>query len=438
MRTFMRSGASLGALLLLVASSSAHPSNIPWDFVPSRTAEFCVAPDTPRSHSRLVHLALPNGDPPPGGWPVFVTFTVTPFASFRRLNCTGAPSRSYTKSYSPWATPRQIAAGCFGASGRWAEGTACSLAWDPTGGGVWQQRYKQLLLANGVALLIVPAMVPDDYDITEPRWSTGLDRPFMHTLLGMMAGGSDELGALSNRGVFLQGWSAGGHFVSWLIEQTMRGDLNMSIAGAVFMSGGSYACYQPPPLAINNCARCNTSCGWGVCPLSTMSSARCSSCGPSIHPSGVCCEWCCPHDFTEQYFVDYPQAYPRHPPAFLMQLSTYDVNADLCAARNYARTLQANGVEAVLVLEAEERERCYCVGQEDDLAAAGSPFVGVCTASIPNRSQTPEGCLGEHFEGKQEELCCLGHSMGFASMVDPLIRFVVEHNHAVKRSSHSK
>jgi hypothetical protein len=47
-----------------------------------------------------------------------------------------------------------------------------------------------------------------------------------------------------------------------------------------------------------------------------------------------CCQYCCPRNYTEQFYYDHPEEYDRHPPTFLAQMSTADKNADLCAARN--------------------------------------------------------------------------------------------------------
>ena len=149
--------------------------------------------------------------------------------------------------------------------------------------------------------------------------------------------------------------------VSWLIEMSMRGDLGgASVAGGVFMSGGSYACYNTPPTATGPCADCDPTCGMQggarrtrsaskqpaaaaasseakgsvdslpsappppePCPVSTTAPG-CSSCG-GVNATGPkpCCGYCCPTDFAEQYFVDHPDQWHLHPPAFLVQMATY-------------------------------------------------------------------------------------------------------------------
>ena len=161
-------------------------------------------------------------------------------------------------------------------------------------------------------------------------------------------------------------WSAGAQMVSWLIEVSMRGELDgASVAGGVFMSGGSYACYNVPPNATGPCADCDPTCGIeggtrrtrlasarlgdeevasaspsspetasgvnvappgpqpGRCPVSTTAPG-CSSCG-GANATGPkpCCGYCCPTNFAEQYFHDHPDQWHSHPPAFLVQMATY-------------------------------------------------------------------------------------------------------------------
>ena len=68
-----------------------------------------------------------------------------------------------------------------------------------------------------------------------------------------------------------------------------------------------------------------------------------------------------------------------------MKRRRYDVNADLCAAKNYHDTMVAHGrgTDSVLVLPEREDERCFCIGTPGEAAAAGSPFVEKCTAAHP-------------------------------------------------------
>ena len=108
--------------------------------------------------------------------------------------------------------------------------------------------------------------------------------------------------------------------------------------------------------ALGHCAACNASkeCG-------TQELMRCLEYGPANPRTGYrrcdkeervpqptqkcsneytdpkrppCCQYCCPRNYTEQFYYDHPEEYRRHPPTFLAQMSTADKNADLCAARN--------------------------------------------------------------------------------------------------------
>lgn len=104
-------------------------------------------------------------------------------------------------------------------------------------------------------------------------------------------------------------------------------------------------------------------------------------------------------------------------------MSSYDINADLCAGANYHTTLTRHGVASTLVCVSEDDERCFCVGQPDDPAAAGAPYTQQCLTKIPNCNPATE--KSSFFAGNQTTLCCLGHTMGFAAMVEPLLAFVL-------------
>jgi hypothetical protein len=79
-------------------------------------------------------------------------------------------------------------------------------------------------------------------------------------------------------------------------------------------------------------------------------------------PFAPCCQYCCPEGVTEQHYLDHPEAYKAHPPTFLVQMSSIDINADLCAGRNYHNAMVAHGARSHLALVPKEDERCFCVG----------------------------------------------------------------------------
>ena len=75
-----------------------------------------------------------------------------------------------------------------------------------------------------------------------------------------MAAGA--FGPLDLSKVIMRGFSGGAQMVSWMIQKIAVGEIKgVGMAGGVLLSGGSYNCYQTPPLARGVCKACNTSCG---------------------------------------------------------------------------------------------------------------------------------------------------------------------------------
>lgn len=181
----------------------------------------------------------------------------------------------------------------------------------------------------------------------------------------------------------------------------------------VLLSGGSYACYYDPeskygPMQpLGSCSGCAAG-----GPSHCLGDARCSSCEPSVTPY---CVQCCPRNFTEQWFAEHVDAWPLHPPMFLAQMRTTDIHADLCATRHYHETLLAHGVHSELVLVPEANEGCFCVGDAASPAAKGAPYAGLCA------SPQWQGSCGL-YPGKD---CCIAHTEGFADMVEPAAKFVL-------------
>lgn len=170
---------------------------------------------------------------------------------------------------------------------------------DSRAGSIWNQRIKQILLANGVAVI---SMNPSDEGWNYPSqyWDSGSDRIVFDELFKRMnnVSGSDILGRLDRSRVVVRGFSGGAQMVSWLIEKWARGNLTegMNIKGGVYLSGGTYACYD------NNNPR-------GVC-MECNKSAKCDGLTQSCHlknhsTSEICCDYCCPNDFAEAYVCGY-------------------------------------------------------------------------------------------------------------------------------------
>ena len=62
----------------------------------------------------------------------------------------------------------------------------------------------------------------------------------------------------------------------------------------------------------------------------------------------------------------------------MLALPCYYCGGRRCAAKNYHETLVSHGVSSKLVLQPAPDERCGCVGQKSDPAAADSPYLGWC------------------------------------------------------------
>ena len=68
------------------------------------------------------------------------------------------------------------------------------------------------------------------------------------------------LRSLNPRKLIFRGWSGSAHMVSWLIQAVATRQLTgIGIAAGLMFSGGSYGCFDEPPVARGSCAACNTS-----------------------------------------------------------------------------------------------------------------------------------------------------------------------------------
>ena len=113
------------------------------------------------------------------------------------------------------------------------------------------------------------------------------------------------------------------------------------------------------------------------------------------------------------------------------------------ASVNYHNEMQAHNATSELWRILLEHERCYCIGQPDDPAAAGSPLLdrcagfkggmapvapcgpgaeGYCKPTICNPATKQCGAYEDHSTER-----CVSHSMGFAAMVEPLVRFLLQY-----------
>ena len=294
--------------------------------------------------------------------------------------------------------------------------------YDTLAGELWDMRLKQFVVANGVAVVQLNPGSDDGWVAYETAsdgsaWNTSDDKPFIEGAFRLLKEG--HFGPLNPNKVALRGWSGGASLVSWLINLEFLGRLpgDITISAGMFLAGASHDCYNPTPQTSHSqCAQCDPS---ETCPGAAWHvNAGCSS-DPKLGHA-PCCQKCCPTNFTEQYFFDHPDQYPKHPPAFLSQLTTADENADLCATRNYHETLVAHGVHSELVLTTPAYERCYCIGDPDV-----RPHPGVArrrSSAHPRCAQDPAAAgspYSKYCLHDKMKWSCFTHEMGFAEMVSP-------------------
>jgi hypothetical protein len=419
--------------LVLIAASKegdgavVHP---PWECPVKRHGHVCTDASTDHSpkqenNTRWSFWALPDGPAPAGGFPVYVELLAEIFSAgdWRKPGgprCGNSwvppPDGFWRPKFNVFDAPVTSMSSCFRADGSWEPlgwhaGANCSFF--QKAGQLWVARLHQYLLANGIAILLVNPYAGDTWEWDDPQLppGTGLDQPFFAALFGSMQTGTYAgLGAgyFNTQQLLLSGFSDGAQMTSWMIELQARQQLpaGVKVVAGVFLSGGSHRCYFSPPEAVSNCARCSDTkgnCGGG-------SGNR----GCSLVASPLCCSYCCPANWTEDFYAAHPEAYASHPPCFLAQSAASDFNADLCAAKVYFDTLQAHGVLSQLVLLQEVDAPCACVGAPTAITPEGrsSPLAKECALKPPE----PHGDRGN----------CIDHVTGFAAMVVPLTNFLLQ------------
>jgi hypothetical protein len=255
--------------------------------------EYCIdVPDVfngtaVHNNSRWAFVAEPAGTVPAGGWPVLINLAIIDFKpelgsmvknrgqcgldgdipgghhGFRRRRLQRG---GMTEEFQPFATPDEIMepCTCFAPNGTYtcktsadnghhmAPGAGCSF--DILAGGMWFQRQKQYLLANGIAVVVVNARTFDGWNIDNETYdghrppspganpyesvTEGTDKPFFAALARDMASG--KLGLLNPERVAFHGWSGGAQMVSELVDVHARGELTgMTMKAGVMMSGGT-------------------------------------------------------------------------------------------------------------------------------------------------------------------------------------------------------
>ena len=265
--------AALSAALALAAFAGGDLVVPAWD-APTPHDEVCVeVPKTLTSpyanNSRWGFVALPPGTPPAGGWPVLITLAIIDFAANASATAAnggrcgldgvypergGGRGYAMTEEYAPFAPPNGLMSpcSCFTPSGLYncsthaddghhrSPGRGCSF--DILAGGMWFQRQKQYLVANGIAVMVVNTRIfvrsalafalpaspdtwceQDGWNLDEVAWSVGEDRGFFAALTKSMTSGG--LGPLNPQRVGFHGWSGGAQMVSNLVDVWARGAL---------------------------------------------------------------------------------------------------------------------------------------------------------------------------------------------------------------------
>jgi hypothetical protein len=433
------------ALLLVCAAAAPPPPPTSWSYAP-HYENYCVDGSSAvhPANRRLVFVALPVGPAPREGWPIYFWFTVDSFSSKNHTfggppgtpgSCepvTREPDQPVPQNYDAFAAPGRLLDACVGifngsqpfSRSDCSGGEDCVCDYDQLSGALWAQREKAEMVSRGVAVVLLNPWGGDAWDAGPPDpdpadefpgWGPGPDAPVFDKLFALMKSG--ELGPLDMSTMMFRGWSGGAQMVSWMVQLSatgalaaLGGDSGAKMVGGVYTSGGSYNCYpanSSSPGAFGVCRGCNASseCVGGDFNSFSGCSTCTKNCGALKRNGSVCCSKCCPTGYTEQYYHEHPEDWSQHPPAFLAQGTTRDGNADLCAARNYHDTLTARGVHSTLVLQPSKYETCGCLGQRGDPAAASSPYLGWC-------------------EKNEAPVFCHMHVMAFASMLDPLYKFV--------------
>ena len=91
------------------------------------------------------------------------------------------------------------------------------------------------------------------------------DPPFFAALTDAMHGkglqidgpAGPALRSLNPHKLIFRGWSGSAHMVSWLIQAVATRQLTgIGIAAGLMFSGGSYGCFDEPPVARGSCGAC--------------------------------------------------------------------------------------------------------------------------------------------------------------------------------------
>jgi hypothetical protein len=126
-------------------------------------------------------------------------------------------------TFDAFAIPGDTMKGCFDSH----KGHGFSCYFDSLAGAAWDQRGKQYLLANGVAVVMANPWKQDEWDYPSSEdvsaWETGYDRPFLLETFAQMKAGT--FGPLDTSNVIFHGFSGGAQMVGLFVCVTL---INMS------------------------------------------------------------------------------------------------------------------------------------------------------------------------------------------------------------------
>ena len=341
----------------------------------------------------------------------------------------GAPwTKSVPKSVPPFISPAVLAAQCSCINGT---NFTCGSPSDdghhgggfiPKGGAcdtliffgaLWHQRLVQALLSNGIAVMLMNPYTFDGWTSYPAAWDAGYDAVAFDALNSMLRGGHSDDNTpehfqnIDPDRIAVRGFSGGSQMVSWLIEATARiaaakgANATIGIKAGVFMSGGSYACYNAPPYATGSCANCDPG---SYSNAATSPALGCSNTFAQRGLKAPYCELCCPQNFTEAYYAEDTSRYATHPATLFGQVEI-DEEADSCASVNYHNTMIAHGAHSeMLTITKGHDMRCYALGLEND-------------------SAVPKGARGMAHLCDNPNMTSIAHTEGFADFVSPAVQF---------------
>ena len=236
----------------------------------SRTsAGISTAPLSNRNSSTCTHCVESLYSTDPSAFEVCIKATPTESWTVANVShvwcvCGGTCSPSHHQWHLPvWAQPSSVLSPCFFPNGTF--NPACSVL--PLAGQMWALRFRQYLLANGVAVVQPNPQSMDMWEWYGQRtWDNGWDKAFFHDMFASMRNGSfGSLGpaVFDLDRLMVSGFSTGAEMVSWFFQLQATQQLPLvKVQSGVFFAGGSYGCYNVPPTATGKQNVCPSCCAF--------------------------------------------------------------------------------------------------------------------------------------------------------------------------------